>query len=92
MSLNLRPLPPVRPAAAPHPAPRVPGWTLEYAASHDGREANLVVMCHGLGDTCAPFFQLGRQFKLPATCVLSLQAPFPYVRVSLLDRVLIPRV
>lgn len=79
--LCLRPLPPT--ASKPHHLPplesAIKPWKFSYAESKDGKQANLLIMLHGLGDTCAPFFALGKQLSLPATCVLSLQAPFPYV-------------
>lgn len=74
--INLRPIRATTPKI--HPPPTSSTWKFEYAPSHDGKESNLLLMLHGLGDTCKPFFELGKQFKLPATCVLSLQAPFPY--------------
>ena len=40
------------------------------------------MLLHGLGDTSAPFLQLGKQLSLPGTCILSLQAPFPYVPLA----------
>lgn len=75
--INLRPIP--TSTHQQHPPPSFPTWKFEYAPSHDGKESNLLLLLHGLGDTCKPFFELGKQFKLPGTCVLSLQAPFPYV-------------
>jgi hypothetical protein len=33
-----------------------------------------------LGDTCAPFAQLGKSLCLPSTAVLSLQAPDQWVQ------------
>ncbi|GAA6012544.1 hypothetical protein JCM11491_005428 [Sporobolomyces phaffii] len=46
-----------------------------YAPAPDGLDANLLIFFHGLGDTFAPFAQLGRSLNLPQTAILSLQAP-----------------
>jgi predicted esterase len=50
--------------------------TFSYHASADGTDANLLVLLHGLGDSHAPFAQLGRTFALPQTAVLAVRAPF----------------
>lgn len=48
-----------------------------YSASPSGVDSNLLVLLHGLGDSDAAFFGLGRtlQATLPQTAVLTLQAP-----------------
>ena len=38
---------------------------------------NLLILLHGLGDTSAPFTNLGKQLALPETTCISLQAPTP---------------
>jgi predicted esterase len=38
---------------------------------------NVLVLLHGIGDTNAPFTDLGKQLSLPETACLSLQAPTP---------------
>lgn len=35
----------------------------------------MLVLLHGLGDTCEAFANLGRQMKLPETAVVALQGP-----------------
>lgn len=65
---------PAGPRRAPTSADLAP-WAFDYAPSKDGHDANLLIMFHGLGDTKAAFAGLGRQLNLPATAVLSLQAP-----------------
>ncbi|KAF8311991.1 hypothetical protein DL93DRAFT_2149541 [Clavulina sp. PMI_390] len=65
------------------PAPQKAKMPLRfvYHPSPDGVDENLLVMLHGLGDTEAPFANLGRQLNLPQTAVLSLRAPskIPYL-------------
>ncbi|KAF2140217.1 uncharacterized protein K452DRAFT_327622 [Aplosporella prunicola CBS 121167] len=39
--------------------------------------ANVLVLLHGLGDTEAPFSNLGRQLNLPETACVSVRAPKP---------------
>ncbi|TXT15878.1 hypothetical protein VHUM_00381 [Vanrija humicola] len=71
--------------SAPKPAPTraaLKPWDFEYVPAKDGKDANLLIMFHGLGDTKAPFAGLARQMSLPSTAVLSLQAPNP---VPLMD-------
>lgn len=41
------------------------------------RNANVLILLHGLGDTFAAFTALGRQLALPETVCISLQAPTP---------------
>ncbi|GAA6053617.1 hypothetical protein JCM3770_001557 [Rhodotorula araucariae] len=76
---------PVR-AAHIHPQPNLarvsPVLRAHYAPASDGADCNLVILLHGLGDTAAPFFALGKSLNLPQTAVLSLQAPD---RVPLLE-------
>jgi len=50
-------------------------WDFDYAPSPDGKDANLLIMFHGMGDTKTAFAGLGRQLNLPSTAILSLQAP-----------------
>ena len=38
---------------------------------------NLLILFHGLGDSAAPFTNLGKQLALPETTCISLQAPTP---------------
>ena len=45
--------------------------------SSSPRPTNILILLHGLGDTNAPFTNLGSQLSLPETCCLSLQAPTP---------------
>ncbi|MDI1485640.1 MAG: hypothetical protein OHK93_003829 [Ramalina farinacea] len=45
--------------------------------SSSPRPTNILILLHGLGDTNAPFTNLGSQLALPETCCLSLQAPTP---------------
>ncbi|ORY35700.1 hypothetical protein BCR39DRAFT_511584 [Naematelia encephala] len=52
-------------------------WDFTYSPSQTGKDLNLLIMFHGLGDTKLPFSNLGRQLNLPHTAVLSLQAPNP---------------
>lgn len=58
--------------------------TFVYRAAPCGVDSNLLVLLHGLGDTCAPFVRLGEQLQqnLPQTAILSVQAP---LRVPLLE-------
>ena len=46
-----------------------------YAQSDDGVDENLLILLHGLGDTHAPFTNLGKQLKLPQTATLAIRAP-----------------
>lgn len=41
------------------------------------RNTNVLILLHGLGDTSVSFANLGRQFALPETTCISLQAPTP---------------
>jgi len=52
-----------------------------YHPSPDGVDENLLIMLHGLGDTEAPFANLGRNLRLPQTAILALRAPskIPYL-------------
>ncbi|KAK1927291.1 hypothetical protein DB88DRAFT_543735 [Papiliotrema laurentii] len=80
--LNLRPVQSSQTSSAssskPIPAPSIlKPWQFSYASSPDGKDLNLLIMFHGLGDTKEPFANLGRQLNLPSTAVLSLQAPDP---------------
>ena len=45
---------------------------------------NLLVLLHGLGDTCDNFAAFGRKMELPRTSVLSLHAPLPLMPGDLL--------
>ncbi|KAH8082369.1 hypothetical protein HD553DRAFT_72146 [Filobasidium floriforme] len=92
-TLNLKPVDRTsssskRPARRPVPDARQvdpinnvrPTW--EYMASKDGRDRNLIIMLHGVGDTERPFFQLAQKWQLPGTCILSLRGFF---QVPLMD-------
>jgi len=46
-----------------------------YTPSDDGVDENLLILLHGLGDTHAPFANLGEQLKLPQTATLAIRAP-----------------
>ncbi|KAJ9098179.1 hypothetical protein QFC21_004508 [Naganishia friedmannii] len=51
-SLNLRPVASTGPTSTTHPAPqpsRIDPWKFQYSGSKDGKQANLLVMFHGLG-------------------------------------------
>ncbi|KLT41181.1 hypothetical protein CC85DRAFT_262474, partial [Cutaneotrichosporon oleaginosum] len=75
-ALNLKPVTATTVGARPAPkAADLAPWQFEYAPSRDGSDANLLIMFHGMGDTKAAFAGLGSQLNLPATAVLSLQAP-----------------
>ncbi|KAK8854632.1 hypothetical protein IAR55_003371 [Kwoniella newhampshirensis] len=62
--------------AIPSPSSLKP-WDCSYASSPDGKDVNLLIMLHGLGDTKTSFFNLAKQLNLPSTAVLSLSAPDP---------------
>ncbi|GAA5885278.1 hypothetical protein JCM16303_005983 [Sporobolomyces ruberrimus] len=49
--------------------------SFSYSPSPNGTDSNLLIFFHGLGDTFAPFAQLGKSLNLPQTAILSLQAP-----------------
>jgi predicted esterase len=49
----------------------------EEVPSPDGRPHNIVLLLHGLGDSAGPFARLARQWRLPQTLALALQAPAP---------------
>ncbi|KAL7750941.1 hypothetical protein RI367_003521 [Sorochytrium milnesiophthora] len=70
--------------APPRRRPAPSGLPLDflYAASRDGVDNNLLIVLHGLGDTCKPFLDLGARLTLPQTAVLALNAPS---RLPLLD-------
>lgn len=76
-SINLKPVDSAASPAIKHPAPTTSaaphGWKFRYTASPDGHEENLLIMLHGMGDTCESFFKLGTSLNLPGTCVMSLQ-------------------
>ncbi|WVQ79737.1 hypothetical protein IAT38_001837 [Cryptococcus sp. DSM 104549] len=79
-SLNLRPVASSSTfqLSKPHPAPSLlKPWDFSYMPSPDGKDRNLLVMFHGLGDTKAAFMNLAKQLNIPATAVLSLTAPDP---------------
>ncbi|WVW85426.1 hypothetical protein I302_107464 [Kwoniella bestiolae CBS 10118] len=81
-SLNLRPVPSSSSSSSssskPIPSPSLlKPWDFSYHPSPDGCDKNLLIMLHGLGDSKAPFFDLGKQLNLPSTAVLSLSAPDP---------------
>ncbi|KAL7422490.1 hypothetical protein Q5752_003138 [Cryptotrichosporon argae] len=81
--LALRPVAAHSPGPRPAPTPSLlRPWVFDYRPSRDGHDLNLLIMFHGLGDTKAPFAQLGANLNLPSTAVLSLQAPDP---VPLMD-------
>lgn len=66
--------------ATPKPVPTraaLKPWDFEYIPAKDGKDANLLIMFHGLGDTKAAFAGLAKQLSLPSTAVISLQAPNP---------------
>ncbi|GAQ84429.1 hypothetical protein KFL_001880220 [Klebsormidium nitens] len=46
-----------------------------YERSVDGVEENLLILLHGLGDTCKPFTTLGKRMNLPQTSILALSGP-----------------
>ncbi|CAM9542617.1 unnamed protein product, partial [Chrysoparadoxa australica] len=48
-----------------------------YHPSPDGKDSNLLLCFHGLGDTPLPFVRLWKQMALPQTALMSLQGPFP---------------
>jgi hypothetical protein len=60
-----------------HPAPLLksisPSLHFSYAPSPTGLDSNLLILFHGLGDTCTPFFTLGQSLNLPQTAVLAIQ-------------------
>ncbi|CDZ96981.1 Lysophospholipase [Phaffia rhodozyma] len=66
------------------PAPKKSETPLhfQYAPSPDGKNRNLLIFLHGLGDTEAPFYDLGRKLNLPRTAVLSIRAP---IQIPLLE-------
>ena len=49
--------------------------TFSYQDSPDGQNENLLILCHGLGDSDRPFHQLARQMRLPQTATLALRGP-----------------
>ncbi|KDN50646.1 hypothetical protein RSAG8_01144, partial [Rhizoctonia solani AG-8 WAC10335] len=51
------------------------GLEFVYFPSDDGVDENLMIVLHGLGDTMAPFVRTAKQWKLPQTATLVLQAP-----------------
>ena len=46
-----------------------------FQTSPDGVNENLLVLCHGLGDSDRPFHQLALQMRLPQTATVALQGP-----------------
>lgn len=46
-----------------------------FGSSADGKETNLLLLLHGLGDGPRPFHNLAVQMKLPQTSTLSLAGP-----------------
>ncbi|WVN86233.1 uncharacterized protein L203_101394 [Cryptococcus depauperatus CBS 7841] len=75
-TLDLRPI--SSSSAFVKPAPTVSllkPWDFSYSPSPDGKDINLLVMCHGLGDNKVSFMRLAKQINLPSTAVLSLSAP-----------------
>ncbi|KJE95567.1 hypothetical protein CAOG_06010 [Capsaspora owczarzaki ATCC 30864] len=54
-----------------------PLYTFQYASSRDGIDSNLLILLHGMGDKCAPFFKFAERMQLPQTAILALQAPVP---------------
>ena len=53
-----------------------------FGCSSDGKDSNLLILLHGLGDTPQPYHQLGLRMKLPQTCMLALAGP---LQIPLLD-------
>lgn len=51
--------------------------TITPPPSSSPRNTNVLILLHGLGDTDAPFTQLGKQLALPETACIALQAPTP---------------
>ncbi|ODO11101.1 hypothetical protein I350_01703 [Cryptococcus amylolentus CBS 6273] len=77
-NLNLRPVQASSSSPRPFLTPSVlKPWDFTYQSSPDGKDRNLLIMFHGLGDTKTPFFNLAKQLNLPSTAVLSLSAPDP---------------
>ncbi|KAH7882961.1 hypothetical protein F5I97DRAFT_1978077, partial [Phlebopus sp. FC_14] len=75
--LHLRPASSITSSERTKPGPessKIP-LTFSYMSSNDGTDENLLVLLHGLGDTHAPFAELGRSLNLPQTAILSLRAP-----------------
>ena len=62
-------------------APTFPALSFTYTPAPD-RDANLLILFHGLGDTKVPFTGLAKSLNLPQTATLSLQGP---QRVPLLE-------
>jgi predicted esterase len=48
-----------------------------YEKSRDGKDQNVLILLHGLGDTAANFIQFGRKLELPQTALAAIEAPFP---------------
>ncbi|WWD19227.1 hypothetical protein CI109_103685 [Kwoniella shandongensis] len=79
-TLNLRPVASSSSSSTSKPIPSpslLKPWDFSYSPSPDGKDVNLMIMFHGLGDTKAPFFNLAKQLNLPSTAILSLSAPDP---------------
>ena len=55
--------------------------TFNFNNSIDGKNTNILILLHGLGDKCDAFFKFGTNLKLPQTAVLALAGPFeiPFV-------------
>ncbi|RSH82279.1 hypothetical protein EHS25_005989 [Saitozyma podzolica] len=67
-------------SAGPRPIPTqslLKPWTFDYTPSRDGKDLNLLILFHGLGDSKGPFSKLGTSLNLPSTAVLVLNAPLP---------------
>ncbi|KAJ4460075.1 putative phospholipase carboxylesterase [Paratrimastix pyriformis] len=60
-------------------SPSPADFPLEFVFHHscDGRDTNVLILLHGLGDTPAPFANLALRMRLPQTCSLSLKGPVP---------------
>ena len=67
------------PTRLPNQADFPPSLVLSITSPPAGSQhtTNVLVLLHGLGDTSAPFTNLGKQLALPETTCLSLQAPMP---------------
>ncbi len=48
-----------------------------YRGSPDGKDSNLLILFHGLGDSIQPYETFSKRLELPQTCVLCIQGPVP---------------
>ncbi|SOV01902.1 uncharacterized protein UDID_08185 [Ustilago sp. UG-2017a] len=82
MSISSNPIE-ITAASEAVPKPLLPSPALSnfsghhYAQSPSGVDSNLLILLHGLGDSDAGFFNLGKNLQntLPQTAVLAIQAP-----------------